>query len=259
METVKPFRVLSLGAGVQSSTLALMVKAGEVPMIDCAIFADTDAEPGPVYKWLDWLEKETASAFPTYRVMHKDGLTKDIERCVARETTWCSHPPFFADGVMQRRQCTWAFKVMPVRRKARSLSGGRKTTQLIGISTNEARRAKPSDAKYITHEFPLIEHGMGRVDCMRWMVAHGYPTPPRSACVYCPYRANHEWDWLRSYDPEGFGEACRVDALIRKGMPGYIGELYVHRSLVPLAEVKFTDEDRGQGVLFPGVKCDGMC
>ena len=30
-------RILSLGAGVQSSTLALMIEKGEVPMVDAAI------------------------------------------------------------------------------------------------------------------------------------------------------------------------------------------------------------------------------
>jgi hypothetical protein len=40
-------RVLSLGAGVQSTTLALLAAHGEVgPMPDCAIFADTRWEPG---------------------------------------------------------------------------------------------------------------------------------------------------------------------------------------------------------------------
>ena len=34
-------RVLSLGAGVQSSTLALMIAKGLVPMVDCAIFASS--------------------------------------------------------------------------------------------------------------------------------------------------------------------------------------------------------------------------
>ena len=41
-------RVLSLGAGVQSSTLALMIEHGDIPMVDCAIFADTMAEPKEV-------------------------------------------------------------------------------------------------------------------------------------------------------------------------------------------------------------------
>ena len=39
-------RALSLGAGVQSTTMALLAAHGEVgPMRDCAIFADTGWEP----------------------------------------------------------------------------------------------------------------------------------------------------------------------------------------------------------------------
>ncbi len=49
-------RVLSLGAGVQSTTLALMAAHGEVgPMPDCAVFADTGWEPRAVYDHLAWL------------------------------------------------------------------------------------------------------------------------------------------------------------------------------------------------------------
>ena len=33
--------VLSLGAGVQSSTMAIMSAKGVLPKVDCAIFADT--------------------------------------------------------------------------------------------------------------------------------------------------------------------------------------------------------------------------
>ena len=47
---------VSLGAGVQSSAMALMAAAGEIsPMPRAAIFADTQAEPDSVYRWLDWL------------------------------------------------------------------------------------------------------------------------------------------------------------------------------------------------------------
>ena len=53
----KKLTVISLGAGVQSSTMALMAAHGEItPMPDYAIFADTQAEPDHIYEWLDWLE-----------------------------------------------------------------------------------------------------------------------------------------------------------------------------------------------------------
>ena len=59
--------LLSLGAGVQSSTLALMAACGEIsPMPDGAIFADTQSEPAAVYTYLDWLERQLP--FPVYRV-----------------------------------------------------------------------------------------------------------------------------------------------------------------------------------------------
>ena len=68
-------RVLSLGAGVQSTTLALMIEHGEIPMVDCGIFADTKGEPQNVYKHLDWLEKQLS--YPIYRVTWRD-LKQDI-------------------------------------------------------------------------------------------------------------------------------------------------------------------------------------
>ncbi len=47
---------LSLGAGVQSSTLALMYASGELsPMPAGAIFADTQAEPASfITIWIGW-------------------------------------------------------------------------------------------------------------------------------------------------------------------------------------------------------------
>ena len=46
--------VLSLGAGVQSSTMALMSAKGELPKADCAIFADTGYEPKAIYNYLNY-------------------------------------------------------------------------------------------------------------------------------------------------------------------------------------------------------------
>jgi hypothetical protein len=49
-------RVISLGAGVQSSAMLLMALEGRFgDMPDCAIFADTQWEPKAVYEWLGQL------------------------------------------------------------------------------------------------------------------------------------------------------------------------------------------------------------
>ncbi len=62
-------RVLSLGAGVQSTALALMAAHGEIgPMPDCAIFADTGWEPKAVYEHLAWLKSPNVLPFPVHIV-----------------------------------------------------------------------------------------------------------------------------------------------------------------------------------------------
>jgi hypothetical protein len=63
-------RLLSLGAGVQSSALLILAARGDLPGLDGAIFADTGWEPESVYKHLDRLENEIAkpAGIPIYRV-----------------------------------------------------------------------------------------------------------------------------------------------------------------------------------------------
>ncbi|MGW2113729.1 hypothetical protein [Streptomyces zhihengii] len=51
-------RVLSLGAGVQSTTLALLAQQGVIPKPDVAIYADTGWEPADVYTHLDRLDRQ---------------------------------------------------------------------------------------------------------------------------------------------------------------------------------------------------------
>ena len=111
------FTFLSLGAGVQSSTLALMAAHGEVtPMPDAAIFADTQAEPASVYKWLDWLEGQLP--FPVHRVTRGDMTDESLLIRQRKDGSGCwskSLIPAFIEnkdgsrGIMGR-QCTYSYK-----------------------------------------------------------------------------------------------------------------------------------------------------
>ena len=131
-------KILSLGAGVQSSTMALMAEHGELETPDCAIFADTGWEPRAVYDWLEKLLKEIKS-FPVYKVMH--GNIRDDLVAVSKEERADFVPiPFFTwNGGMGRRQCTREYKVSPITKKIREL-GGKKNNPVelwIGISLDE--------------------------------------------------------------------------------------------------------------------------
>jgi hypothetical protein len=87
--------ILSLGAGVQSSTMALMAAEGELtPMPDCAIFADTGAEPKHVYDFLDYVE--SLVPFPVHRVMEGEGL--DVSTIKSINGGRFAGPPFFTES-----------------------------------------------------------------------------------------------------------------------------------------------------------------
>lgn len=278
MDIVAPIHILSLGAGVQSSTLALMAGRGLVtPMPVAAIFADTQAEPPSVYRWLDWLEKQLP--FPVHRVtagsLTERITTTKINRKTGKQYYSTMIPAFVlnADGTkgIVGRSCTWNFKIDPILKKARKLGSikrGQKTVgvvQWIGITTDEATRMSDSRDPWCAHRWPLIEMRMNRHDCLRWMTANGYPAPPRSACSYCPFHSDAEWRRLRDEEPQEFAKAVVVERQLQAARSAVTteskmpGKAFLHSSLVPLDKVDFTtDTEHGQLNLFEN-ECKGMC
>ncbi len=270
LRLARRLRILALGAGVQSSTLLLMSLAGELPRLDAAIFADTQFEPKAVYDHLARLERAAqAAGVPVYRVtagsLRDDAL--DPTRHHATLPLFVAHP----DGTrgMVRRQCTRSYKVAPLRRKLRELwtQAGRPTTpvqQWLGISRDEAHRVRSSDVAYIELHYPLIQRGLTRADCQRWLAAHGWPDVPRSACVGCPFHSDQRWRQLRDTAPEEWAEAVAFDRAIRnghprQGSPPLNGEAFVHRSLTPLDQVEL-DGPADRAVIDGfGNECEGMC
>jgi len=251
-----------------------MAAHGEItPMPDGAIFADTQSEPKPVYRHLDWLEQQLP--FPVYRV--SDGSLRDEILAAARGGQQRNaRPPFFVgSGGMLRRQCTQDFKLIPIHRKVRELLGLRRgqwgpkeiaVEQWIGISVDEASRMKPSRHGWIRHRWPLVEREMSRQDCLSWLSARGYPEPPKSACTFCPYHDDAMWARMQRDDPDSFAEAVEVDAAIRNGVkdrenrkPLSTAKWYIHRSLVPLDQVTFVKAtDQRQLNMFEN-ECAGVC
>lgn len=265
-------RVLSLGAGVQSTTLALMAAHGEIgPMPDHAIFADTGAEPAAVYEQVKWLRSGNVLPFPINGVS-AGNLQADVEGAAAGIGGMWSRPPFFVKSAKNRlgqvnRQCTQDYKIEPIRKEHRRLLGFKPRQRIpdaqvevwIGISTDETVRAGASYENWSVNRFPLLEKGMSRQDCEAWLIRNGYPVPIKSACTFCPYRTDAEWRWMRDNDPASWAIAVEIDRRIRDmHKHGRIrGELFIHRSGKPLDMVDLsTAEERGQGMLMV---CEAGC
>ena len=265
--------VLNLGAGVQSSTLALMAAAGEItPMPDFAIFADTQAEPKSVYTWLDWLEKQLP--FPVHRVTAGNMTEHMMTMRIAKDgRVWTkSMIPAFMQAPngsigLLGRSCTADYKIVPILKSLRKLCSIKrgeknvKITQWIGISYDEIQRMKPSRDAWTQHRWPLIEREMRRHDCIAWLKRNGFPEPPRSACVYCPFHSNTEWRKLKDDEPEAFTEAVRVEKELQrtKAEAADRSVPWLHRSCVPLEDIDLsTEADAGQLDMF-GNECEGLC
>ncbi len=279
-------RILSLGAGVQSSTMALMAAHGEFgDMPDAAIFADTGAEPAPVYEHLEWLASDNVLPFPIH-VVSGGNIYEDLMAGTnSTGQDWTPIPMFLKrpDGAREfawkrgqgRRQCTNEYKLQPLMRAIRDVVLGPRgltspsgrvrkgvvAESWIGISTDEAARMKPSRWSWQHNRWPLVERGMSRGDCLLWLRNHGYPPPPKSACTFCPFMTKEERRWLRDNDPAGHKQAIEVDEALREqaARGAYKGVPYLHSSLQPLRELDLsTDEERGQGSLWVS-ECEGVC
>jgi hypothetical protein len=272
----EPINTISLGAGVQSSTMALMAAAGEIaPMPTAAVFADTQAEPKSVYVWLDWLEKQLP--FPVVRVTSGSLEDAAIRTRISKKGKLYNTTklPVFTQsqtgkvGIIGMRNCTADFKIVPVLKESRKIGNVPrgckevKIIQWIGISLDEALRMKDSRVPWMQNRWPLIDARMTRADCLRWMESHRFPKPPRSACVFCPFHNTSEWRRLKTDEPEEFKRACEFEAKLQasrlQANSPTLSTMFLHRSCKPLADVDFsTEEERGQINMFNN-ECEGMC
>lgn len=267
----KKMKVLSLGAGVQSSVLALMCEKEEYELEkpDFAVFADTGWEPPEVYDHLEWLQSQLS--YEVVRVSAgnlRDDLLSDRS---ADGYTFLGIPCYVVnpDGSpsVLKRQCTHHYKLKPIYREIRRRLGleprarAPKDVQVemwLGISADEAERMKPGLHEYVVNEYPLVKRGFTRMQLKGWFTFH-YPgrSLPRSACIGCPYHSNEVWAEMKENRPELFENAVEVDRALRNGQAGsrVLGAPYLHRSRTPLEEADLS-------IPAPAgfsSECEGMC
>ena len=259
---MRTLRILSLGAGVQSTTLALMHHEGTIEPFDHIIFADTGWEPQAVYDHLEVLE----GMMEIVTVSAGDVRDFASTNRVRGQTRFAKMPLWFRGKNnrmnLLRRQCTREYKIDPIERYIKREIMGLAPRKWwpkdvllevnLGISTDELGRvAQDSRKKWKVNCFPLIELRMSRDDCRTYLASRGYD-PIRSACVGCPFRSNEEWISVRESDDE-WDDAVAFDLSIRHILPD--AESYLHRSGLPLSEADL-DGVNNSSLLH---ECSGVC
>lgn len=269
-----PLHVLNLGAGVQSSTVALMAEAGLItPKPDAAIFANTQSEPAEVMRWLEYLKP--LLSFPVFEVT-QGSLREDSLTLVEHRTEGWKYPrrliPAFTEaGGILGRVCTADYKVKPIRRKTRQLAGIHrkqcselKVITWLGISTDEIQRMKTSVEPWQEFRHPLIELRMSREDCLTWMRDNGYPEPPRSACTFCPFHSNEEWARVKA-NPEEWAQVVEFERDLQRVFAAderpkdrrMKSSLFLHPDRVPIDEIDFGEAS--DSVYSFRDECQGLC
>jgi hypothetical protein len=261
-------RYLSLGAGVQSTTVLLLAVQGRIPSFDAAVFADTGWESATVYSHLQRLEKTAALAGIPIVPVSVGNIRDDT---LNPQHRFASMPLFTLgpDGArgMAKRQCTSEYKLRPIKTEVRRRLGYRHPARVpagvyaqmaIGISVAEVHRARDADVRYMRNVFPMLDLGWRRGACSAFLTEHGLADTPRSARLGCPYRSDQEWVKVRDNDPSGWSDAVAFDAAIRGGSARanaagqpLRGQFFPHRQRIPLDQVQLRpqhgNEDEEQG------------
>lgn len=257
-------RVLSFGAGVQSTTLLYLALNGEIEPFDYVLFSDTGWEPRAVYAHLWKCAERCADGGVPLLVVSKGNIRDDIMSAIGGSR--CDNPPFFTvengSRGMLYRKCTRHYKSGPLDKHVtaiRRAHEGVEIEQVFGISLDEIQRMRVSRRKGVTYSYPLAwDMRWTRARCEVYLMSIGIE-PVKSACLGCPYHSNAEWRRIRDDWPDEWDMTCELDDAIRDGVGGS-HSAYLHRSGVALRNADLsTPEDHGQGLLGFVNECDGMC
>jgi len=145
--------VVSVGAGVQSSYIALNYDA------DYYIFADTGNETQQTYDFINnFLIPKMKEQEKTLTIVKWWELYDNPFGAESMLDWYAAN-----NGIPTRgfRSCTDRFKIRCIRKYLRS-ENVKKAVMLLGITTDEIQRVKPSDVQWIVNEYPLIDQEVSR-------------------------------------------------------------------------------------------------
>ena len=140
-------------------------------------------------------------------------------------------------------RCSNGWKVRPAVKWLKN-KGIERMSNIIGIAVDERNRMKISNVKWIEYDYPLVRLNLARRDCKKIITEFGWPIPQRSSCVMCPNQTDSEWLDIKEQFPEDWQRAVMIEQDMRQIKP----DIFLHKSCVPLDEVKFVG---GGWVIFP--------
>lgn len=230
----KECHILSLSGGKDSTALALFIREN-LPQIHEKIeyvFYDTGLDLPETYDYLNkievFLDKKITYVKPEKSFDHIMTVNKMI-------------PGKFA------RWCTVDLKIKPsvkfIREKVEKY-GYEKINLYVGIRADESSRSgvvlkSEFEKKYVTPQYPLIEHNFNLADVEELLVKSGLNYPDyykwrkRNGCYLCFYQTPLDWINLYERHPDYFFRAVQYEKDAMKGKKRRFG----FNMLMPLEDM----------------------
>jgi hypothetical protein len=138
------FLYQSMGAGVQSTTIALLAANGLIEKPRYAVFSDTGWEPPAVYEHLNRLDAEVLkpSGIELVRVANGNLRQEAVDHSYIRRIPVFTRSANGSRGIT-KRQCTGHYKLTPIFQWLRLTLGGNSKTNECGYCNGVGERDVP--------------------------------------------------------------------------------------------------------------------
>lgn len=192
--------IVGYGGGTNSTALLIGMHQRGIP-VDLILFSDTGGEQPHTYDYLPvmdkWLKAHGMPGITVVRYTDQNGNRLTLEDECLRSGTL----PAIAYGY---KKCSLKHKVGPQDKFCNHYppcqevwARGEKVVKFIGYDAGEERRRDHAfvydiqDKKY-KKQYPLIDWGWYREDCIAAILQEGLPLPGKSSCFFCPSMKKNE-------------------------------------------------------------------
>ena len=266
-------KILSCGAGMQSTALALMscekamtssVLSPAVPIYDAILFCDLGFEPPWVMQQVEFIQKACNDAGIFFKILYSPLYADYMRNFGERRAVSIPWWTLGDDGHKSRmpRNCTIDYKVEVISKYVRwHLLGYKKGQQLreedkkahemhMGFGYEEQRRCKVNPNPMFVNRFPLVEMRLTRADNYAYILERWGLATRASACTFCPFHKNIFFHYLRENEPREYDRLVEFDHLLRDKTPKppMDSDLFISRSRKRIEDL--TPEECEDGEYF---------
>lgn len=245
-------RAYSFGGGVQSTAMLVLAAEGKIargPMLFSNV-GDNSEHPA-VFDYIrehsrPYAEKHDIDLRELAWVDRTGRKRRLLDELLEQKKSVPIPVRMAGGGAPGRRRCTDRYKITVVARELRRLGATKEAPwELgIGISLDEYQRMRTDtrNPRYV-FSYPLIELEVTRQDALNIIGKAGLPTPPRSACWFCPLHSAAEWEAMARNEPELFAASVELESTLNDHRVE-MGKDHVYFSsrLAPLGETVNTEQ-----------------